>query len=183
MKDIAFHVTDIAENCIRAGADRIGISIMLEEHCLELVVTDNGCGMDADTVRKVTSPFYTTRTTRKVGLGLPFLFQNAEQSGGHAEVISEVGKGTRIKAVFMTDNIDCPPVGDLGETLMQVIVGNPSVDVSLRFRCGERNFTISTSDITSVLDGISISVPEVAVMIREILSSNIGEVFAGGLNY
>lgn len=183
MKDIAFHITDIAENCIRAGASHMTIGLRLDGSRLELTVTDDGCGMDDQTVRRVTDPFYTTRTTRRVGLGLPFLFQSAEQSGGCAEISSAVGKGTRVRAVFRTDNIDCPPAGDLAGTLMQIVAGNPSIDVALHFGCGTRAFDITTADIAGVLDGIPMGMPQVATMIRDIISSNLGEVFGQRLNY
>lgn len=183
MKDIAFHITDIAENCIRAGAGRVAIGLTLDGNRLELTVTDDGCGMDEQTIRRVTDPFYTTRTTRRVGLGLPFLFQNAEQSGGGAEVSSVVGKGTQVRAVFHTDNIDCPPCGDLAGTLMQIVAGNPSIDVAIHFGCGTRTFDITTAEIVDVLDGVPMGLPQVATMIREILLSNIGEVFGNRLNY
>lgn len=183
MKDISFHITDIAENCIRAGASHIRIELTLVGNRLELTVADNGCGMDEQTVRRVTDPFYTTRTTRRVGLGLPFLFQNAGQSGGSAEVDSAVGKGTTVRAVFITDNIDCPPVGDIAETLMQIVVGNPSINVAIHFGCGTRAFDITTTDILAVLEGIPPGLPDVAAMIRDILSSNIAEVFGNRLNY
>lgn len=183
MKDIAFHITDITENCIRAGARHIRIDLTLDGNRLELTVTDDGCGMDAETVRKVTDPFYTTRTTRRVGLGLPFLFQNAQQAGGSASVISAAGKGTKVSASFMTDNIDCPPAGDIAGTLMQIIAGNPSVSVEIHFGCGPHSFDISTAEITTALSGLPMGLPDVALMIRDILSSNIGEVFADSLNY
>lgn len=183
MKDIAFHITDITENCIRAGAGHIEISLTLVGRRLEFTIKDDGCGIDEETVRKVTDPFYTTRTTRRVGLGLPFLFQNAEQSGGAAEVRSQVGKGTVVRAAFMTDNIDCPPAGDIPETLMQIVAGNPSIGVAIHFGCGGRSFDIFTADILAVLDGLPMGLPEVAVTIRDILSSNMEEVFGDCLNY
>lgn len=183
MKDIAFHITDIAENCIRAGADRIGVTLSLCGQCLELIITDNGCGMSQETIRKVTDPFYTTRTTRKVGLGLPFLFQNTEQCSGKVEVLSEEGKGTQVKAYFMLDNIDCPPTGDLDDTLMQLIAGNPEIESTLTLINGENVFQLSTVEIINVLDGLPTGLPEVATTTKEIIRSNLTEVFGETLRF
>ncbi len=181
MKDISFHITDITENCIRAGAGWMEISLAVDGMALTLTVADNGSGMSAETIRKATDPFYTTRTTRKVGLGLPFLIQNAEQSGGGVKIESEVGVGTRVAATFMLDNIDCPPVGDLADTLMLVITGNPDIDTIVTLSCGGESFRISTSDIKEILDGVPIGHPEVATMVKEIIGGNIDEIFGDRL--
>lgn len=183
MKDIAFHITDIAENCIRAGADRIGVTLSLCGQCLELIITDNGCGMSEETICQITDPFYTTRTTRKVGLGLPFLFQNTEQCGGKVEVLSEEGKGTQVKAYFMQDNIDCPPVGDLDDTLMQLIAGNPQIETMLTLINGEKIFQLSTAEIINVLEGLPMGLPEVATTTKEIIRSNLTAVFGAALKF
>jgi hypothetical protein len=147
----------------------------------ELSVADNGCGMSAETIRKATDPFYTTRTTRKVGLGLPFLIQNAEQSGGGVTIKSEVGAGTVVRAAFMLDNIDCPPMGDLADTLMLLITGNPAIDTILTLTCDGESFRISTADIKEILDGVPIGHPEVATMVKEIIGGNIDEIFGDRL--
>lgn len=182
MKDIAFHITDIAENCIRAGAGEINIEISLTGRELVLTVKDNGCGMSEETVRKVTDPFYTTRTTRRVGLGLPFLIQNAEQTGGYVEIDSKEGVGTKVKAVFFTDNIDCPPPGDLADTLMQIIAGNPSVNTVLVLKNGPDSYILSTKEISDILDGVPIGHPQVATLIKEMIDGNIAEIFDRKLN-
>ncbi len=181
MKDISFHITDITENCIRAGADRIEIGLSVTGNRFELAVADNGCGMSGETIRKATDPFYTTRTTRKIGLGLPFLIQNAEQSGGGVTIESEIGVGTGVRAVFMLDNIDCPPMGDLADTLMLLITGNPAIDTVLTLACEGESFGISTADIKEILDGVPIGHPEVATMVKDIIGGNIDEIFGDRL--
>ena len=98
MNNLSFHITDITANSIRANASEIGLSVEEQDTRIVIRITDNGSGMDAETARRVTNPFYTTRTTRKVGLGLPFLIQNAEQTGGSVTLTSEPGKGTEGKA-------------------------------------------------------------------------------------
>ncbi|MDY3978748.1 MAG: sensor histidine kinase [Tidjanibacter sp.] len=183
MKDIAFHITDVSENCIRAGATEMTISLVLQGSVLTLVIADNGCGMTPETVARATDPFYTTRTTRKVGLGLPFLIQNAEQCGGSVKVASQVGVGTTVTATFHTDNIDCPPVGDVPETLMQIISGNPQIDTHVEFRSCEQEFSVSTSEIADVLEGLPLGHPQVATMIRAIVDDNFKAVFGKSLNF
>lgn len=180
MKDIAFHITDVTENCIRAGATEMHIGLRFEGAIFTLTIKDNGCGMSAETIRKATDPFYTTRTTRKVGLGLPFLIQNAEQSGGRVEIESEVGTGTEVKAIFDTSNIDCPPMGDLAGTLMIVITGNPQINTVLSIVSEKGEFEISTAELTEIMDGIPLGHPEVATMVRDMLTANIEEIFGAG---
>lgn len=179
MKDIAFHITDVAENCIRAGATEMKIGVALEGRKLTLTIVDNGCGMSPETIEKATNPFYTTRTTRKVGLGLPFLIQNAEQSGGGVTIDSTVGVGTTVTATFMLDNIDCPPVGDLAGTLMLIMTGNPDINTVFSVSDEGEEFVISTEEIKEAMDGVPIGHPEVSTLVRDILKANIAEI-AGG---
>ena len=131
MNNLSFHITDITANSIRANASEIGLSVEEQDTRIVIRITDNGLGMDAETARRVTNPFYTTRTTRKVGLGLPFLIQNAEQTGGSVTLTSEPGKGTKVRAVFHSDHIDCPPWGDLpGTVAVIVLAGIVAVSVA-----------------------------------------------------
>ena len=150
---------------------------------LSLVIADNGCGMSAETITKATNPFYTTRTTRKVGLGLPFLIQNAEQSGGGVSIDSSVGRGTTVIATFHINNIDCPPVGDIAETAMQIIAGNPQIDTTIRFCSENDSFSISTAEISEALGGMPLGYPQVAVLIREMIADNFNAVFSSRLYF
>ncbi len=177
MKDIAFHLTDLSENGIRAGAAQIGIRLAIRGGALHLHIGDNGCGMDALTLKRAVDPFFTTRTTRKVGLGLPFLFQNTAQCGGSARVRSRPGRGTTVDAHFPLGHIDCPPVGDLAGTLMQLIAGNPQVNVCIRLVCGRRRAGLSTREIAEALGELPLGHPQVALHIRELIASLLDEVF------
>lgn len=181
MKDIAFHLTDLTENGIRAGASEIGIRLRHLAGALYLRIEDNGCGMDAQTLQRAVDPFYTTRTTRKVGLGLPFLFQNAEQCGGSARVRSRSGRGTTVEACFPLGHIDCPPVGDLAGTLMLLVIGNPGVDIRIRLDCGSRRAGLSTHEIREALGDLPLGHPQVALHLRELLTSRLEEVFGSRL--
>lgn len=173
MNTLTFHITDIASNSVRAGATRISLEITIHEDHTTVRITDNGCGMDAETVSRITNPFYTTRITRKVGLGIPFLIQNAEQTGGHVSITSEPGKGTAVTACFITSNIDCPPMGDLPGTVAMLISGNPGINVCFSYRKEELLFEISSEDLQSVFEDIPLSHPKVILAIREMIAANL----------
>lgn len=113
MRELSLNILDIAQNSISAGASLITIEVSEDtrEHLLSLTVSDNGCGMDEETLRNVCDPFFTTRTTRKVGMGIPLFRLAAEQTGGSFEITSEKGVGTSTKAVFHSDSIDFTPLG------------------------------------------------------------------------
>ncbi len=131
MEDLSLHILDIVENSIRAKASRIEIK-------------DNGQGIDEETMKKVLDPFFTTKTTRKVGLGLPLLSQAARESGGNIEIASKVGRGTRIKASFGYSHIDRKPLGNIGATLTALIAGNPEVDFIYGYKKDELEYLLDT---------------------------------------
>ena len=132
MKELSLHILDVAKNSVKAGASLTEISLLTDkEGILTIMITDNGCGMSEEVLVRVTDPFYTTRTTRKVGLGLPLLRLAAEQTGGSLSISSstEEGKsGTVVKAVFNTKSIDCMPMGDIVSTVITLIAGSPMQD-------------------------------------------------------
>lgn len=173
MNNLAFHITDIVSNSIRAKATYISLDIQANEREITLRVADNGCGMDAETIARVTDPFYTTRTTRKVGLGLPFLIQNAEQTGGSVCITSQPGKGTEVTARFVASNIDCPPWGDLPTTVAMLITGNPEVNLAFTYESETSVFALSTQEVKEALDGMPLSHPQVMLFIREMIRENI----------
>ena len=183
MQELSLNILDIAENSVKAGASLITVAVCYGPAAdrLTVTITDDGCGMDAETLERAVNPFFTTRTTRKMGLGLPFLFQNAEQCGGSAGVRSRPGRGTVVEARFPLDHIDCPPAGDLAGTLMQLIVGNPGVNIRIRLDCGRRSAGLATREIADALEGLPLGHPRVALHIRELLASLLEEVFRGRL--
>ena len=136
MEDLSLHILDIVENSIAAGAKKIEIKIIEDKKkdLLTIEITDDGKGMDEKTLNKVLDPFYTTRNTRKVGLGLPLLAQSAEESGGTVKIESEPGKKTTVKATFGYSHIDCKPLGDVGETLKVLIAGNPDINFIFEYQ-------------------------------------------------
>lgn len=136
-------------------------------------IADDGRGMDAETVSRVANPFYTTRTTRKVGLGLPFLIQNTEQTGGNVSIFSAPGEGTTVTACFVSMHIDCPPWGDLPGTVAMLITSNPDINICFMYQSDTVSFTLSTNEIKEVLDGLPISHPKVMLYIKEIIKENL----------
>lgn len=173
MNNLSFHITDITANSIRAKASEIALSIEERDARITIRIADNGSGMDAGTVARITNPFYTTRTTRRVGLGIPFLIQNAEQTGGAVSITSQPGKGTVVTASFRSDHIDCPPWGDLPGTVAMLLTGNPDIDIRFDYQAGETLFSISTSEIKEILDGIPLSHPKVMLSVKEMIKGNI----------
>lgn len=135
MEDLSLHILDIVENSIAASASRIEILIAEDTHqdqlCLQ--IKDNGQGMDADACKKALDPFFTTRTTRRVGLGLPLLAQAAQDSGGKLEMTSEPGQGTTVKAIFQLSHPDRKPLGDIAETLRTILSGRPELDLQFEY--------------------------------------------------
>ena len=138
MKELSLNLLDIAETSVKAGATLTELLLTETADTLVLKVRDNGCGMTEETVRRVTDPFYTTRTTRPVGLGLPLLRMAAEQTEGTLAVESRhvdahpQDHGTAVTATFRTDHIDCPPLGDLVATVTTLIQGHPDTDFLFR---------------------------------------------------
>ena len=126
MRDLSLHILDLAENSVRAKASLVTIGVCVDENKLiTLTIEDDGCGMDAELLSRVMSPFGTTRTTRKVGLGIPLMAQNARLTGGDIAIESQVGVGTTLTATLHGDSIDCLPLGDLAGTVVTLITANP----------------------------------------------------------
>jgi len=171
-RDLSQHILDIAENGVKAGATLLHVTIEEDTAAdtLRIVVQDNGWGMNAETLAKVEDPWYTTRTTRNVGLGIPFFKQAAEMCNGTFDITSEPGVGTTTAATFQHSHIDRPPLGDLAGTLLCMIVGFEGVDVLYEHRVDDRTFTLDTRDIRAVLgDDVPFSDPEVLAFLNESL--------------
>lgn len=172
MKELSLNILDIAQNSIVAKAKSVEIRILEENGVRTLVIKDDGMGMDPAFVKRVVDPFTTTRTTRKVGLGLPFLKLAAEQAGGRMTVESSQGEhhGTCVTATFRMDHIDCQPVGDIAGTMVTLIQGNPDIDFIFVY-CREDGYQrLSTIEMKQVLDGAPINAPEVLSWVRELLT-------------
>ena len=130
MEDISLHILDIVENSIRALASTVKIRIEenIEKDWIVLEIEDDGKGMDGATIKKALDPFFTTKATRRVGLGIPFLNQAARETGGKLEIVSQVGKKTKVRATFRYSHPDRKPLGNIKETLLVLTAGYPEVD-------------------------------------------------------
>lgn len=173
MNNLSFHITDITANSIRANASDIEVDIKEIKSLISIRITDNGCGMDQETVAKIRNPFYTTRTTRKVGLGLPFLIQNAEQTGGNVEISSARGKGTVVVANFVSSNIDCPPWGDLAGTMAMLLGSNPDINIHFSYQSEKITFGICTQELKDVLENVPLNHPKVMLYLEELIASSL----------
>lgn len=165
MTELSLHILDIVQNSIKANATLIEIDINedVKNNLLTIQIIDNGCGMDKDFLSDVVNPFRTTRTTRKVGLGLS-LFKNAcEQTGGSFEITSELGCGTKVSAVFVYDSIDRQPIGDMASTISTIIGSNDKIDYIYTHSYNEQSFEFSTKEIRKVL-GEEICLSEIDVL-------------------
>ena len=174
MKELSLNILDVAKNSVTAGASLIQICLSTDaDGWLTLTIADNGCGMSRETLQNVTDPFYTTRTTRKVGLGLPLLKLAAEQTGGslHLESSQEQGSsGTTLTARFDTNSIDCMPVGDIVSTVCILIAGSPEIDFDFSDVTPTRSVSLKTCELRAVLgEGISLAEPEIQSWMREYL--------------
>lgn len=169
MEDLSLHILDIAENSLAAGASRIEIMIREDasEDQLLLEIRDNGKGMDEELLRMVHDPFFTTKTVRKVGLGIPLLKQAAEECDGGFTIYSEKGKGTTITARFRLSHIDLKPMGDLGATIMAIIASNPNVNLVLEYNKDKRIFRFDSEELKMALEGVPINLPAILIMIKE----------------
>lgn len=163
MPEISLNILDVAENSIRAGAGYIEIDVIADSQkdTLEIMVRDDGCGMDEEQVRRVTDPFYTTRTTRRVGLGIPFFKQAAESTGGSFQIASRVNEGTCVKAIFGLSHIDRMPLGDMAGTVTALIRLNPGVDFVYRHTVDGRSFEMDTRELRAQLGDVPLSEPDV----------------------
>jgi hypothetical protein len=164
MRDISLHVLDIANNSLAADASLIEISVEEDtaNNMLRVKIKDNGRGMDEETVKKAIDPFYTSRKTRRVGLGLPLLKASCERCGGTFAIKSKPGEGTEVYAGFRYDNIDRPPLGDMPETIFSLVVLNPSIDFVYRHSRNGHVFMMDTREIKKILQGLPLNTPEVA---------------------
>ena len=171
MLDLSLNVMDISQNSISAGATKLFVSVEEINDKLTIIIEDNGKGMSKEVLSKVDDPFYTTRTTRKVGLGLSLFKMQAQLTGGDFSISSKEHIGTKVKAIFFKDHVDMLPLGDMTETVWLLITCNPKLDVIYNRGCNGKSFTLKTSEIKDELgDDELIETPEVVAWIKEYLT-------------
>ncbi len=178
MRELALHILDIAENGISAGADtmKIVVAELLQENILYIAIEDNGRGMSPELVARVTDPFVTSRTTRKVGMGIPLLKAAAEMCNGFLKITSELGKGTCVEIQFQYDHIDRMPLGNIADTLITLVVGSPNIHWLFDYKMNQETFNFDNQPIKDELGDIPLTEPDILAWIREYIHSGIKEV-------
>lgn len=181
MKDLSLHILDIAQNSITAKATLIQIAIVEDTvaDTYTITITDNGYGIPPDMLARVTDPYTTSRTTRKVGLGIPLFKQNAERTGGRLNITSEVGNGTVLTAVFVHSNIDRPVLGDIAGVVVILVSANPSIDFVYTHVVNQQSYVFDTREVREALDGIPLNEPSVIPLLKEMIAANLDELQIG----
>ncbi|HHW01622.1 MAG TPA: ATP-binding protein [Thermoanaerobacterales bacterium] len=181
MKELSLHVLDIVQNSISAGASLIEIKICedIKNDLMIIEIKDNGRGMDEHTLEKVKDPFFTTRTTRKVGLGIPLFEQAAKCCGGQLDIYSRIGVGTSIRASFIRSHIDRPPLGSMADTMVLLVAANPELDFIYRHRVDDREFVLDTREIKRTLQDVPVSNPMVLDWIKTFVEDNLEQINGG----
>lgn len=182
MRDLSLHLLDITGNSIAADATLIRITLSYNAGMLSFEISDNGKGMEKEFLDEVTSPFTTTRTTRKIGMGIPLLKNSAEIAGGRFSIESEPGAGTVVKAGFVADCIDRIPIGDIDETMKTLIMSYPDLDFELRFINGQKQYELETKEIKNYLNGVPIQNAEIIDWIGQSIREGLTDIFGGVLN-
>lgn len=183
LPEISLNVLDIAQNSIRAEADLIEIGVYIDRKAdtLTVIINDNGCGMTAEQIAHVEDPFFTTRSTRKIGLGVPFFKMSAIITGGSFEITSEVKVGTKVKAVFVLSHIDRMPLGDINSTIHTLVTYNTNIDFVYTYEFDGQSFVLDTRQMREILGGVPLDAPEVSEYIKEYLDENKKEADGGVL--
>ena len=174
MRELSLNVLDIAQNSVSANASLVEIELVedTEKHELLIGIYDNGKGMTPEQVENVRDPFFTTRTTRKVGMGIPLFKLAAEMTGGSLEIESEVGVGTRVRAYFKTDHLDFTPIGDMTSTVISLVTMNLHMDFIYRRKLDSKEFTVDTRQLKEILGDVPLNEPSIAMWITQYINEN-----------
>ena len=179
MNELSLHILDIVQNSISANSSVITIEIRedIESDVFKICITDNGKGIDKEMLEKVTDPYVTSRTTRKVGMGLALLKQNAEMTGGKVVVESNIGNGTKVSVQFGYSHLDRPILGDIAGTISVLVTSNPEIDFVYKHSKGLKNYCFDTLEVKRVLEGVPISDPFVFKYLKEMIVANLKEIY------
>ncbi len=174
MRELSLNILDVAQNSISAGASLITIEVNENtvDHTLLIGVYDNGKGMSEEQVKSVIDPFFTTRTTRKVGMGIPLFKMAAEQTGGSLEIKSQLGVGTEVRAYFKTDSVDFTPLGDVPSTIQMLITMNTDRDFVYKHTVDGKEFVCDTRQIKEILGDVPLDTYEVSQWLIEFIKEN-----------
>lgn len=175
MEEICAHILDITANAVTAGAGHVAVTIEEDRNNNLLSVTfkDDGRGMDEEMVKKVVDPFFSTKKGKKVGLGIPLLKGTAETCGGKFRLASRPGQGVDISASFQLDHPDLPPLGNLKDTILVLVIGNPDVDFSFSYTVDGRTFSLYTRQIREMIGSVPINHPDIVKFLTEYLDEKL----------
>ncbi|WP_235334064.1 ATP-binding protein [Pelosinus fermentans] len=176
MRELSLHILDLVQNAIEAGANKVLLDIvedMSEMDTLLIRVIDNGQGMDDDTCQKVIDPFVTSRTTRRVGLGLPLIDMSTKRCAGYLTIVSTPGSGAVVEALYKHSHWDRPPLGNIVETVKSIIIAHPELNFSYSHTVEKNVFSMVTQELTEILGNISLTQPDVLIWLHEYLTQNV----------
>ncbi len=175
MNDLSLHIIDIIQNSLSAGAFLIRLTVdeNIKEDKLTIIIEDNGKGMTQEQVSKLTDPFFTSRTTRRVGMGIPLFKQSANQCGGDLKVESVLGKGTIITAWFRYSNIDCPPLGDVANAFILMLSANPDHHFILKYIYNGSEYIFDSEEVKEVLGDIPFNDASIIRVLTEMIRENL----------
>lgn len=189
MEDLSLHLMDIVQNSVKAEAKTIEIKVItdISKNFLKMHIIDDGWGMDKETLEKVKNPFYTTRTTRKAGLGISLFQSAAELTGGYLSISSEKGKGTELVAAFGIDSFDRQPIGSIEQTVSTLVASYPHLEFilyleRLNINGEKKEFYFDTKEVKEKIGDIPINNLEIVTFIEEMIRENIVDIFGGVLN-
>ena len=181
MKELSLNILDITENSVKAGALLTEITLTENEEILTVSIKDDGCGMTPEILNSVTNPFYTTRTTRKVGLGIPLFKMSAEQTGGSLEISSkradekDSSHGTHLVATYYKKHLDFTPLGDVTSTIVTLIQGHPDIDFLFIHKRYDKEVRLDTRELKTILSPVPLNTYEVLLWIEENLREQYSE--------
>ena len=184
MRELSLHILDIVQNSITAGAKNIHISIDedTKEDTFKIVISDDGCGMDKDTLDNVNNSFASSRKSRKVGMGIAIFRAAAELADGYLTIDSSLGKGTVLTAVFRHSSVDRMPLGNMPDTMMLLIMKSPDTEFFYNHTYNGREFKFSTVEIKNILEDVRIDSPEICEYIRDYIKEHLIDLFGGNLD-
>lgn len=179
MRELSLNILDIAQNSITAGASLITVAVSedTKNNTLSIDIVDDGRGMSDETLKSVVDPFYTTRTTRKVGMGIPLFKMAAEMTGGSFSIESKLSVGTRVNAVFKTDNLDFTPLGDVTSTIVMLVSMNTDRDFIYKRSVNDRDFVFDTREIKAILGDVPLDEYDVTQWIKDYINENVNELY------
>lgn len=180
VEDICFHLVDLVQNSVAAGARTIRLGIMEseKENTLTLDISDDGRGMDGQTLEKVQDPFFTSKSFKKVGLGIPLLKATAQACRGGFAIRSQVGRGTEVSARMERGHLDCPPMGNLPDTLLSLLVSLDGIDLQFAYRSDRGEFSISSHAVREQVGEIHFSHPDIYRFLKDYILAGLGRLLA-----